>query len=304
METQKQGSGVPTRPKSTRSQSSPDRSANWVDFRTVKAAVTMEMILAHYNITLRKSGQELRGRCPIHQGEGSDTFHVSLVKNIFNCFSGACKAKGNVLDFVAAMEKCTVRDAALKLKEWFALPAGDPSKKQPEPKPELATKKKEPVAESAAANKPLTFRLRGIDHAHPYIKERGIDPETAERFGIGYYGGKGSMAGRIVIPIENEKGELVAYAGRSIDGSEPKYKLPAGFHKSQGLFNLAAVVNQGATWAVLVEGYFDCIRVAQARFPCVALMGCTLSDEQESLLARHFRRLPGTPLKVSDSRPS
>ena len=83
---------------------------NWVDFKAIKAAVTMEMILGRYGVNwLRKKDDELRGRCPIHQGEGQSTFHVSLSKNVFHCFS--CKARGNVLDFVAAMEKCSVRDA-------------------------------------------------------------------------------------------------------------------------------------------------------------------------------------------------
>ncbi len=73
---------------------------------------------------------------------------------------------------------------------------------------------------------------------NPYLKKRGIEQETAEYFGAGFFSGKGSMSGRVVIPIENERGELVAYVGRSIDGSEPKYKLPAGFKKGQVLFNL------------------------------------------------------------------
>ena len=60
-------------------------------------------------------------------------------------------------------------------------------------------------------------------------------------FGIGYFPGKGSMSGRVVIPIHNERGELVAYAGRAIDQTEPKYKLPAGFKKSAVLFNLHRV---------------------------------------------------------------
>src|SRR5437867_107269 len=94
---------------------------NWVDFKTVKEAVTIQMALEHYQVNwLRKEQQELVGRCPIHQGEGERAFHVSLSKNAFNCFS--CKARGNVLDFVAAMEKCSVRDAAVKLTEWFSLP--------------------------------------------------------------------------------------------------------------------------------------------------------------------------------------
>jgi DNA primase len=72
------------------------------------------------------------------------------------------------------------------------------------------------------------------------------------------------MAGRIVIPIESERGELVAYAGRSIDGSEPKYKLPAGFKKSQVLFNLCRAMEEVPTGAVvLVEGFFDCMKVTR-----------------------------------------
>ena len=95
--------------------------SNWVDFKAVKAAVSMEMVLDRYKVNwLRKKDDELRGRCPIHQGEGSEAFHVSITKNAFHCFS--CKARGNVLDFVAAMEKCNIRDAGLKLKEWVAIP--------------------------------------------------------------------------------------------------------------------------------------------------------------------------------------
>ena len=60
----------------------------WVDFRAVKAAVSMPMALEHYGVNwLRKSGDSLRGRCPIHEGEGDRTFHVSLTKDAFNCFS-------------------------------------------------------------------------------------------------------------------------------------------------------------------------------------------------------------------------
>ena len=94
------------------------------------------------------------------------------------------------------------------------------------------------------------------------------------------------MHDRIVIPIHNAKGELVAYAGRSIDGSEPRYKFPAGFHKSLELFNLHRV--RGELSVVLVEGFFDCMKVTQAGFPCVALMGSTMSKAQEELLAEHF----------------
>src|SRR5579864_5756946 len=256
---------------------------NWVDFKTVKAAVTMQMLLDRYQINwLRKSGDELRGRCPIHQGEGTGSFHVHVTKNAFNCFS--CKARGNVLDFVAAMEKCSVRDAALKLQSWYSVRTG-------------ASMANEAAAEREVgepeANRPLAFQLKGIDHAHPCLAERGITKETAETFGVGYFGGKGSMRGRIVIPIHNEKGELVAYGGRAIDDSEPRYKLPAGFHKSLELFNLHRAIgeNNSEGRVVVVEGFFDCMKVHQAGLPAVALMGSSLSQAQEQLLTAHFKSI-------------
>src|ERR1700730_16422427 len=124
----------------------------WVDFRAVKNAVSMRMALDHYGVNwLRKRGDELAGRCPIHKGEGTDTFHVNLTKNAFHCFS--CKAKGNVLEFTAAMERCTARDAAVKLAEWFSI-STDGTKQS-------TAKKVVPIqsrGEERAENKPLTFQ--------------------------------------------------------------------------------------------------------------------------------------------------
>src|SRR5689334_8790931 len=95
-----------------------------------------------------------------------------------------------------------------------------------------------PAPDVHGSNRPLEFTLKGIDASHEYVAKRGIRAETARAFGVGFFPGKGSMLGRVVIPIHNREGTLVAYAGRSIDGAEPKYKLPAGFHKSIELFNL------------------------------------------------------------------
>jgi len=255
---------------------------NWVDFKAIKSAVTLRMVLDRYQINwLRKSGEELRGRCPIHQGEGQQSFHVSPAKNAFHCFS--CKARGNVLDFVAAMEKCSVRDAAMKLQEWFAIDSTTA------PGEGTAAKEEKRGEGTEPANKPLGFALKGIDLTHPYLAERGITKETAETFGVGLFSGRGSMNGRVVIPIHNELGELVAYAGRSIDGSEPRYKLPAGFHKSRVLFNLHRTTGPEV---IVVEGFFDCMKVWQSgHSSVVALMGSSLSDQQERLLLGRFKKI-------------
>ena len=256
---------------------------NWVDFKLVKSAVTMQMVLDHYQIHwLKKSGEELRGRCPIHQGEGQQSFHVSLTTNAFHCFS--CKARGNVLDFVGAMEKCSVREAAAKIQDWFAVTT---HLMPVETKQVSKTEKRE--TDSEVGNKPLNFELKGVDLGHPYLGARGITKETAEIFGVGLFSGRGSMSGRVIIPIRNERGELVAYAGRAIDESEPRYKLPVGFRKSHVLFNFHKVEGEQV---IIVEGFFDCMKVWQAGYSSVvALMGSALSDQQERLLVERFKTI-------------
>ena len=90
----------------------------WADFRALKEAVSLEAVLRHYQVLgLRRRRDQLAGRCPIHQGTRDDSFRAHLSNNVFHCF--ACHAGGNVLDFVAAMEKCSIRDAALRLQQWF-----------------------------------------------------------------------------------------------------------------------------------------------------------------------------------------
>jgi hypothetical protein len=96
--------------------------SEWVDFKSIKAEVTIEMVLDHYGISgLKKNGPELRGICPIHRGTNKKQFTANLNKNVFKCFFAQCGAYGNVLDFVAAMEQCSVREAGLKLKDWFGI---------------------------------------------------------------------------------------------------------------------------------------------------------------------------------------
>lgn len=284
--------------------------SNWVDFDAIKQVATVRAVLDHYGIQdLKQHGEELRGRCPIHQGDGERSFHIHTGKKAFFCFS--CQAKGNLIDFVAAMERCSFRDAALRLQDWLGLaPRSAPQPPRPTPKPavsgarvdgssltgqspesntslELAREKRGEKC-SSVANQPLNFQLKGIDHGHEYLAGRGISKETAEHFGVGFFPGKGSMARRVVIPIHNPDGELVAYAGRSLDGSEPRYKLPAGVHKSQVVYNLHRAIATGERGLIVVEGFFDCMKVHQAGYPfVVGLMGCTMSEKQVQLLAAH-----------------
>ena len=93
----------------------------WVDFKELKSRITLQMVLDHYHVKLRRNGDELRGLCPIHKDDGprKRSFTANTAKSCFNCF--VCHAHGDILDFVKAKEGCTLRDAGLKLKEWFTV---------------------------------------------------------------------------------------------------------------------------------------------------------------------------------------
>jgi len=254
---------------------------SWVEFRAIKEAVRLEQVLRHYQVQgLHRSGRaRYRGCCPIHGGEGRDAFHVEVSKDVFHCF--ACGAGGTVLDLVAAMERCGLREAALKLAGWFVVPG------QPTSGPPVSKKL---VTEKSKVLSPLRFRLLPIDNGHPYLSGRGIEERTAVEFGVGLYEGPGLLSGRVVIPIHDEHVRLVAYCGRTLDGTEPRYKFPAGFPKSRVLFNFHRAAASPARGVVVVEGFFDCLKVHQAGFrSVVALMGSALSEDQRRLLTTRFR---------------
>src|ERR1041385_2026237 len=92
--------------------------ANWIDFAAIKRTVPLAAVLEHYRIQqLRRSGRgQPRARCALHDGEGRETFHVNTAEQVFHCFS--CGAGGSVLDLVAKIEGCGLREAALKLSGW------------------------------------------------------------------------------------------------------------------------------------------------------------------------------------------
>jgi len=280
--------------------------SQFVDFKAVKAALTMEQVLEHYGLLqgFKRSGDSLSGPCPIHKGSNPIQFRVSLSKNVWNCFS-KCKHGGNTLDFIAKMEGISIHAAAIKAIEWFHLDpdavSADPEQKdgttpqtdesasapaEPTPRAQSA-----PPHESGPPNRPLKFRLDKLDRSHPYLtKIRGLSLETIVDFGIGFCA-KGMMADRIAIPIHTVDGQVVAYAGR-FPGEPadciPKFKLPPGFRKSLELYNIDRAIKEPAEHPlVIVEGFFDCMKFHQ--YGCrrvVALMGSTMSAAQEELIRR------------------
>lgn len=277
----------------------------FVDFKAVKSAITMEQVLEHYGLLdkFKRGTDSLSGPCPIHKGSNPTQFRISISKNVWNCFS-ECKHGGNVLDFIAKMDDVSIHAAALKAIEWFNLDSEAMSAdtetetegeaaEAPRPTPRKSTPV---VPEKAAPNAPLKFRLDKLEREHPYLmQERGLSLETIVDFGIGYCS-KGMMAERIAIPIHNAKGEVVAYAGRfpveEPPEGTPKYKLPQGFRKSQELFNIDRAMKEPAGMPlVIVEGFFDAMKLHQHGCKkVVALMGSTMSATQEQLIRQHTDR--------------
>ncbi len=255
--------------------------SQWLSFTAIKQRVRMEAVLRRYQVKdLQGGGGRYRGRCPIHQGEGRDAFHVDVKRKIFHCFS--CGAGGDVLELVAQLSRCTLREAAGQLEAWF-----------PEAATCVAPLPSQRVTKgNSSVNPPLRFTLRGVDGAHAYLAARAVEGHTAAQFGVGFYGGPGIMSGRVVIPIHDEHGRLVAYAGRSVDGRQPRYRFPRGFGKSQVLFNYHRAAATAEDTAIVVEGFFDCLRVHGAGFEnVVAMLGTELYGHPARLLCERFHRV-------------
>jgi len=257
---------------------------DWVSFAEIKSRVGLAQVLRCYQVDwLRRSGLgQYRGRCPIHRGQGREAFHVHLERGVFHCF--ACGAGGNVLDLVAAMEGCSIRAAALRLQGSPAAAGMAAGTACGAAGRKLVTKKRE-------GNPRLGFSL-DVDRRHPYLARRGIDGATASHFCVGYFSGRGLMRGRIAIPIHDDQGRLVAYCGRTVEGGDPRYRFPAGFQKSQVLFNYHRARGAAGDRVIVVEGFFDCMRVHQAGFAgVVALMGARLSRAQKEPLTGRFSKI-------------
>jgi DNA primase len=269
--------------------------SQWINFAEIRAKVSLEDVMVRmYGITnFKRDGDKLVGPCPVHGGDSPRAFHADLTKNVWHCFS-KCQKGGNQLDFVAAKENISIRDAALKVQAFFL--SGETPRREAPPSAEKEanrapasrpTAKKE--EEDPESNEPLSVKL-DLKPDHPHLmEERKLKLETTKHFAVGYCS-RGIMRGTIAIPIHDQEGELVAYAGRRLKPSDirefGKYKLPKGFRKELVLYNLhRAKEHQAEKGLILVEGFFTVLKLYEAGFPnVVAAMGCELSDAQARLL--------------------
>jgi len=254
-----------------------------LDLASLKERTSFEEVLRHYGVRAVGRGRQRMALYPFH-ADTKPSCSIHLERKLFHCFG--CSAGGSVLDFVARMENVPIHDAAARIEEICGIPG------VPEFRLARAHARQDHDNQIDRPLPPLSFRLK-LDPSHPYLTARGVGPELAATFGLGYCSARASMRGWICIPIHDEHGTLVAYAGRQardeMPRGVPKYILPRGFEKRRVLFNLQRV--SGAEHLVLVEGYWSVFRLHAIGQPSVALMGRVLSVEQEMLLRASAARM-------------
>ncbi len=284
----------------------------WLDYTKLRSALDFGTVLSHYQVDHASGRNQIKVLCPFHR-EDTPSLSINLSEGKWQCFG--CGAKGNTLEFVTRREghDPQTKDglyagalAALAImgvspesfaKQPFAAKAS-PSptttgkvQKRPESHPAPQTP---PSGHSVTSGEAPTARRNPVlalhltlDPEHPFLATRGLSPEIAREFGLGYCA-RGLMKNRIAIPIHNEAGELVAYAGRYAEEELPedveRYRLPKGFEKSLVLYNLDRARQFKKRHLVLVEGYWSVFRLHRAGIPAAALMGTTCSPEQAALI--------------------
>jgi len=282
-------------------------------------------VISEY-VTLKRAGKNYKALCPFHS-EKTPSFIVSPEKQIFHCFG--CGAGGDVVGFVMRMEKISFHDAVLKLAEraGISLSELDPTSLTREAREREKIYKLNELALAFFETK--LWDEEGSE-ALSYLKRRGLDLSTVRLFRIGYApsskdalmnfmfnkgfypedllrAGLASLSldgryydkfrGRIIFPIADERGRILGFGGRSLEGEEPKYlnsPETAVFSKRKVLFGIDKSLNyiKAEDSIVLVEGYMDMIKLFQAgvRF-VVASLGTSLTEAQANLIARYASKV-------------
>src|SRR6202162_1686880 len=293
----------------------------------VKQQADIVRVVGGY-VRLKKSGENFTGLCPFHS-EKTPSFAVHPVKQIYHCFG--CGAGGDVFKFVMEMEKTTFRSPVRAVPEKCGIAIPRARERTPEERQEnqQRTSLVELHREAAAF---FVQQLNSTPEgraAKAYLLDRGLDSEAMARFGIGFApsGGEALLRAfkekypekalevsglfsrdqngklfdrfrrRVMFPIANDSGKIVAFGGRALGDDLPKYlnspETPI-YTKSNILYHLdrAKEALRQSDFAVLVEGYMDAIAVARAGISnVVASCGTALAESQIKLLGRFTKRV-------------
>ena len=293
----------------------------------VKQQADIVRVIGEY-VRLKKTGQNFTGLCPFHQ-EKTPSFSVHPVKQMYYCFG--CHEGGDVFKFVMQLEKCEFPEAVRTVAEKSGIPIPRPRERSPEERRENQQRGAlvEMHREAAAF---FARQLQGAQEgkvAAAYLEDRGLDREAMARFGLGFAPSSGDallrnlktkysdklleasglfsrdqsgrlydrFRRRIMFPIANDAGKIIAFGGRAMGDDMPKYMNSPEtqvYTKSSVLYHLdrAKEALRQNDFAILVEGYMDAIAVARAGIMnVVASCGTSLAEPQIKLLGRFTRRV-------------
>jgi DNA primase len=293
----------------------------------VKQQADIVRVIGDY-LPLKKAGQNFMGRCPFHN-EKTPSFAVHPVKQIYHCFG--CGVGGDVFKFIMEMEKLEFMDAVRLVAEKCGIAVPQRQPRSPAERREVSQRKLLLEMHAAAAEFFQRQLKASVESsvAMGYLEDRGLDRAAIERFALGYAPSGGDLLlrhlrgkypekvveasglvsrdgsgrlydrfrKRIMFPISNETGRVVAFGGRALGEEPPKYmnspETPI-YVKSGVLYNFHAAKEsiRQLEFAVMVEGYMDAIAVARAGvFNVVASCGTSLTENQLRLLGRFTRRV-------------
>ena len=279
----------------------------------IRSSADIVRVVGDY-VSLKKSGTNLKGLCPFH-GEKTPSFSVHSEKQIFHCFG--CGVGGDVFKFVMLIEQVSFPESLKIVAEKCGIPMPKVS-----PGDEKLTREREGLMEVYQRAADFYKRRLGTPEAvdaRKILEERDIKPEFAERFGVGYapqYGllktlnpaepkktglfsenDRGEVYDRfrrrLMFPIWNERGKVIAFGGRIIGEGQPKYlNSPESplYSKSFVLYGVHLAKNEARKTEkmVVVEGYFDVLSLHQnGILNVVASCGTSLTPQQVGILSRY-----------------
>jgi DNA primase len=293
------------------------------DLDEIRARSDIVEVVSQY-VALKRTGKNFKGLCPFH-AEKTPSFTVNPSLQRWRCFG--CGLYGDVFDFIMRIENVTFVEAARLLAERLGLEfhtsgsASDQGQKD---------RREQILQVNQLAAQFFRDMLKRYPLPQRVLQQRGVSPETQQRFGIGYappewsaltnlikakkipltiaaeaglivQGENGEyydrFRDRLMFPIWDRQGRVVAFGGRATGDAMPKYlnspETPL-FRKSRTIYalHLAKERMMAERTALLLEGYMDVVAAHQAGFThAVASMGTSLTEEQIGILSRLVSRV-------------
>ena len=288
----------------------------------IRASNDIVDVISKY-VTLKRSGRNFFGLCPFHK-EKSPSFAVSPDKQIFHCFG--CGAGGNVIHFISKIEGLDFKDTLELLANRANITLPTLENAEDDRTARLKAKVYE-INKIAAEFYHENLYKPTSKAAQEYIKKRKLDNRTLKAFLIGYAGNfnelylllkqKGfteeemlasslikktenggymdSFRKRLMFPIQDVRERIIAFGGRVLDDSKPKYiNSPENivYSKGRNLFGLNVAKKYDTKKIIIVEGYMDAISLYQRGITnVVASLGTAMTEAQGRLLRRHSEQV-------------